>query len=377
MFQSKKASPLAATCVLLLLPIAATLSSCGSDSSTEPAPAPSRSELFADPLGTHTPATPTPRPVPAPTVTSASSSAPVTLRGRVVDARSQRPEVNCLVSIDGQDTYSDERGDFFLEGLTPGSEHRVRFRCRGLIERHQLRVPEGEGIAELEAPIVVGRSLEGTRGSASRDARGTFREAIRDLDNRPEPTSAQTSNASAANATPTPEPTPPPSTEGAPENGAGACAAPQTSETSPTTAETALAGAAATAPSAQSTAETTSGRRARLEVKAEQLVEGTLSHTDLSAELRRRVTALQSCYAGVLETTSRDRVHATRVRWTVQPDGSVQDAQVLDATIRNEEMTQCVVRRVARLQFPASAGTTEVTQTFIFGFRLDPMAQIP
>lgn len=290
----------------------------------------------------------------------AAAGPPIELRGRVVSALDAKPESDCHVSHMGQEAYTDANGDFILYAIPSDGQIRLRLRCHGLVERHNLVVPAVDALYELPEVIEVGRRLRPS--TAEND----------DLDAAPHPAIASVFDGAVSDLTPS-APRVAPS---APVVGghAGGTATPSPSVAGRANAsaiETTIQNHATAPASASSSAPTTP----RIQVHAEQIVDGSLSAQDIAPELRRRAAALHACYAEHLEA-HRDDTEAVRVRFVISPTGNPEAVEILGSTFDLPDQDQCVVRRITRLSFPASDGTTKVTQTFIFGFRLVPDAQI-
>lgn len=383
MFQSKKARSTAVAVILFSVGYFPLLAACYQESPEANSQVPSRADLFADPLGVHVPASEAQRNDPRVVEERPTPGSVVNLMGKVVDSRSLRPEINCLISVDGQEVYSDSEGNFTLESVRTGSDLRVRFRCRGLIERHVIRVPTGESVVQLPEAIVIGRSLHGAQGAAANPSlRSTFSTAVDDLRRMPPAAAPAPSNVN-------------------PEESQRATADGALSDAIQTAPDTLPPSSAASAPSAQGTVPSPTSATSQtpslegpqplepprgpgfmrsyesLSVKPDEKVDGTLSAGQIHPELRRRVLAFYSCYADFLESDPTHRIHHMRVRWTIEPNGTVSSSELLNSTERDPEKNQCLLRRVNRLVFPSSSGKTVVERTFIFGFRLDPMGQIP
>lgn len=302
----------------------------------------------------------------------AAAGPPIELRGRVVSAIDGKPEADCLVSHDGQEAYADEQGNFALFAIPSDGQIRLRMRCKGLVERHNVVIPaiaveaSADAVYTLPEPIEVGRRLRPTPEDehdpvAHPAISAVFDGAVGDLA-APRTAAPTAVDGTAIDATihqnattpkpaavPLPTAQPSGSAAGPPPASSGAARPPATP-------------AVPVAP--------------RIPVQPEQIVVGSLSAEDIAPELRRRAAALHSCYAVHLES-HRDDVEAVRVRWVISPTGNPESVEILGSTFDAPEQDLCVARRLTRLAFPASDGTTTVTQTFVFGFRLVPDAQIP
>lgn len=384
MFQSKNARATAVAVILFSVGYFSFLAGCNQEIPDATPAAPSRADLFADPLGVQSSPSGAQPKDPLVFREQPVTESLVSLTGKVVDSRSLRPEVNCLISVDGQEVYSDSDGNFALENVRTGSDLRVRFRCRGLIERHVIRVPSGHSVVQLPDVIVIGRSLSGSNGAATTPSlRSTFSTAVDDLRWIPTPVAMAESNAEDTNLS------------------SRTSVNDEAIRTSPSGHET-VSSSLSTTPSSPSVTQRNelsvpeqpnsdggpeplsppsgSGFMRSydsLSVKPDEKIEGALSASQIHPELRRRVLAFYSCYANFLESDPMNRIHHMRVRWTIEADGTVSSSELLNSTERDAEKNQCLVRRLNRLVFPRSVAKTVVERTFIFGFRLDPMGQIP
>lgn len=82
----------------------------------------------------------------------------IPLQGQVVSRATGEPEVDCDISVGGADALSDAEGRFSLDRVPSGGLVRVRFNCRGLIERQTIEVPANVASYELPTPIALGPS---------------------------------------------------------------------------------------------------------------------------------------------------------------------------------------------------------------------------
>lgn len=272
----------------------------------------------------------------------AASGPPTELQGALVSASTHQPETDCQVSISGQSTYSDERGIFVLPNVPSEGQVRLRIKCRGLIERHNVMVPGNVIQHTLPEPITIGRGFMADASSPELPPSRLeeFEEAVAVLDHLQPQRSAREQ----------------------------AKALEQNEELRPKTDDAASATEAAKPSSAR-------GLLPTIPKEPEQFVSGSLNGADIAPELRRRAEALHSCYAEYLET-HRDVVGAVRVRWVISATGVVEDVEVRQSTLNDPIQDECLARRISRLSFPASDDVTTVNQTFVFSFWLPPANQI-
>ena len=53
--------------------------------------------------------------------------------------------------------------------------------------------------------------------------------------------------------------------------------------------------------------------------------------------------------------------------WTIDASGAVTTANLVETTIHNANVEECILREVEAWHFPASHGVTSVTFPFVFG----------
>jgi hypothetical protein len=126
----------------------------------------------------------------------AVSSAPGTriLSGTIVSRMTGRPEANCRVSFGGTVTHSDNAGRFTLPDVPIGEDARLRFSCRGHIERRSVRLPEDTGIHELDEPIAIGpQQADPRRGPSNHGESVGIADAIRQMNQEREENDGKTS----------------------------------------------------------------------------------------------------------------------------------------------------------------------------------------
>lgn len=282
----------------------------------------------------------------------AAAGPPIELHGRIVSAETGAPEVDCHISHGSQETYTGKDGAFTLLGIPSDGQVRVRMKCRGLIERHNLVIPEIAHRYELPDAIELGRSLALPRTDTpaptrDHDAREAFDGAVAVLEAVPPGPKVQPAVIN-------------------PSSGPQAQREPH--DVAPATPSQPIA----EKPAAKNPAATPTPT---LALEPEQIVSGSLSAADIAPELRRRAHALHSCYAEFLEA-NRDARGAVRVRWVISRTGIPEDVEIRQSTFDMPERDECMKRRIARLAFPASDGATTVNQTFVFSFWLNPQDQI-
>lgn len=280
----------------------------------------------------------------------AAAGPPVELRGAIVEAGTRRAEENCEISLTGQEAFTDADGRFALFNVPSDGQVRLRIKCRGLIERHNVMVPAADGVYVLDAPIVVGRGLN-PADELNR---------ARNIEASPQ--------AAAENAT---------TLRGVqPEQPERADTSAIEAQIEETRADDDAAPSPLTAPLRVPGLPQIVMPRTPLLKEPEQFVSGALAPTDIAPELRRRADALQGCYTALLEARPQDTA-AVRVRWAIGPTGVVEDVELHGSSFDDEDADICFTRRIARLAFPASDGVTTVTQTFVFQLGQEPERQLP
>lgn len=96
---------------------------------------------------------------------------------------------------------------------------------------------------------------------------------------------------------------------------------------------------------------------------------GDLKGADLDAGLRPHSNALLHCYAS--EVRSDAALSGTVVMaFTVEVDGTVAQVETRESELKNESVTQCLERRLAKVELPEEALTTSSQVTI--SFRLQP-----
>jgi TonB family protein len=83
---------------------------------------------------------------------------------------------------------------------------------------------------------------------------------------------------------------------------------------------------------------------------------------DIQATISKYMGRVKFCFAKNPEAKG-----VAKVRFVVNPDGSVSDVSMAESTIGNADIEQCLVRRVAVMRFPAFEGAAK-TVTFPFRF---------
>lgn len=287
----------------------------------------------------------------------AAAGPPISLSGRVISTQTKEPEVECHISHLGQEVYSDEDGHFTLYGIPSDGQVRIRIKCGGLIERHNLVVPAAERHHDLPAPIELGRGLDPALPSGvainQDNARAEFNDAVATLDAIQEGPNLKPESAL-------------PTQQEAAQLAANAAHAHPDVSTENTHPAADPAPEPVPAPGVP---------KPSIPIEPEQIVDGSLNAVDIAPELRRRAHALHACYADYLEE-HRDARGAVRVRWVIGATGVPEDIEIRQSTFDMPERDECLKRRIARLAFPASDSQTTVNQTFVFSFWLNPQDQI-
>lgn len=378
----------------------------------------------------------------------------IPLQGQVVSRATGEPEVDCDISVGGADALSDAEGRFSLDRVPSGGLVRVRFNCRGLIERQTIEVPANVASYELPTPIALGpsagRSALADENSAEQadpasNAPGsTLRDALADLAATRESNEGGASEAeedervsllgNAANAIAhiagTAAAVSPPEGGGeryellghldraeatyearsAGEEYIAADGEGQTrtrqhepefantpyvrdsaAEANDTAAvedavpdagdelEAAAPSAGNDAPAAISSADARDGEDAARSRQApavppthSESIDGSLSTDEVHGELRRRAHALRNCYSAPLEADW-DYHGSVEVSWRITPEGDVSEVTLVESSFDDEALDECFVRRISRLDFAESTGTTDVRIRFVYNIWGDPV----
>ena len=344
---------------------------------------------------------------------------PLDVRGTVVTAATGRPEVDCLVSLGNEQARTDQDGGFLLRDVPSDGQVRVRFRCRGIVERHTIDVPAGTGEVRLDEPVLIGprrdeepSRTEPTTSATTSAAAQAFAAAGEDIarsmqagtsadaagarpqgdpDSRSAPGGQSGQSAPTNPALPTtvsgqqapagssrPPDGVPPAAAATGERGddARATAGSATATTHP--GSPARAPETATEPAAAAPATTRQAVREAppaLPLTHEWSISGGLGEDAVVDVLVERVLAIRNCYRSHFDGDiwRRGAIEAT---WRVEPDGSVTAASVQRTSFNDAEADACVVRRLQRLAFPAAEEPTLVQQRFVFALDLGPRAQL-
>jgi hypothetical protein len=93
--------------------------------------------------------------------------------------------------------------------------------------------------------------------------------------------------------------------------------------------------------------------------------EGFLTKEAIKAVVSAHVPAVKVCYVSEL-ANSPNLTGRVDVRWTVEPDGHVSAAEIVETSLENEPVESCIVRQTLRWTFPRSRGTATVQYPFVF-----------
>jgi outer membrane biosynthesis protein TonB len=106
----------------------------------------------------------------------------------------------------------------------------------------------------------------------------------------------------------------------------------------------------------------TAGEKAR--AVAEVIASGTGAES-IQSHVSLNKRQIKSCYE---EQLARDPDLSGKVElaWTVAADGSVDRVDVAENTTGNEDLADCMARRVRRMQFPGGEEPVEVSYPFTF-----------
>lgn len=85
--------------------------------------------------------------------------------------------------------------------------------------------------------------------------------------------------------------------------------------------------------------------------------------------LTKHMSELQPCYLKFLETKPKDTEGKIDVDWYVKTNGEVERAEVITSSFENKEIGECVVRTLAKWNFPPPPGDKSVYITHSFFFR--------
>jgi hypothetical protein len=87
----------------------------------------------------------------------------------------------------------------------------------------------------------------------------------------------------------------------------------------------------------------------------------------VSAEVKRRLGALQACYARRLGVVS-SLAGRVEIHWTIAESGKVPESCITDDTVGDAELTACVNELILGASFPPPrGGSVQVTLPFEFG----------
>lgn len=92
---------------------------------------------------------------------------------------------------------------------------------------------------------------------------------------------------------------------------------------------------------------------------------GYCDKSSIEQVVRRRADAFRACYEEQLQTHPSNEGKIT-VRWTISTDGTVQDAKILQSSIGNNTIDNCVLRSIRVMRFKHEDGTCIVQWPFVF-----------
>ncbi len=94
--------------------------------------------------------------------------------------------------------------------------------------------------------------------------------------------------------------------------------------------------------------------------------QGFCSRGDISKNVRMRAGAIRACYEQQLQIRP-NLAGQVSVRWTIQLDGTVRDANVTASTLNNQAVENCILRAIRRIRFAKPDGGICVVQwPFVF-----------
>lgn len=97
-------------------------------------------------------------------------------------------------------------------------------------------------------------------------------------------------------------------------------------------------------------------------------VEGGLAKEDIYKVIKFHQSSVRRCYEQVLVKQPSAEGRFT-VHFTIGPDGSVIEADVVEDTIKNEQMASCIIHSVKTWKFPEPRGGGKVTINFPWVFK--------
>ncbi len=87
---------------------------------------------------------------------------------------------------------------------------------------------------------------------------------------------------------------------------------------------------------------------------------------DISKNVKSRASALRACYETQLMAKP-DLSGKVTVMWTITEDGGVRSEKITDDTLKNNSVTDCVMRTIRRIKFQKpEAGTCVISWPFVF-----------
>ncbi len=94
---------------------------------------------------------------------------------------------------------------------------------------------------------------------------------------------------------------------------------------------------------------------------------GSLHKNDIEKVIRRRLTAIKSCYERALKHQPTLEGKIT-VSFTIGIHGKVTEASIQSSTMNNAEVEQCIISRFKRMRFPvpSGGGVVKVSYPFVF-----------
>ncbi len=103
-------------------------------------------------------------------------------------------------------------------------------------------------------------------------------------------------------------------------------------------------------------------------VPGKPIVMGSIDRDIIRRVVRQRRRGVRYCYEKQLQKNPKLQ-GKLKLKWTIAPDGKVLAVEVVDSTLGDATVEQCITRQVKRWRFPAVKGAGTVVVTYPFAFK--------
>ena len=111
-------------------------------------------------------------------------------------------------------------------------------------------------------------------------------------------------------------------------------------------------------------------RSGKLAVRSQKLTvqQGQRTEAEIDRVVKQNQRAMEDCYAAA-RGQGAEAKGVMKVRIIIAPDGVVTNAQVLQSSIKNDNMSRCVQQKVRRMKFSQIPGQTNQSVDIPYDFR--------